>query len=101
MIKVNPSNGNETKSEIFPWDAFKPDTMFFHQKNNSSLSIRTQEEDSAPVFKLKIKANLITSRTYHAKYPSELCVENYISESGKCIADRVTEHNGRDHRSYI
>ena len=33
MTKVNPSNGNETKSDIFPWDIFKSDTIsFFYQK---------------------------------------------------------------------
>ena len=28
MAKVNPNNGNETKSDIFPWDIFKSDTFF-------------------------------------------------------------------------
>ena len=28
MILVVPSNGNETKSDIFPWDIFKSDTIF-------------------------------------------------------------------------
>ena len=33
MTKVNPNNGNETKSDIFPWDMFKSDAVsFFHQK---------------------------------------------------------------------
>ena len=33
MTKVNPSNGNETKSDIFQWDIFKSATIsFFHQK---------------------------------------------------------------------
>ena len=27
--KVNPNNGNETKSDIFPWDIFKSDTFFY------------------------------------------------------------------------
>ena len=27
MTKVNSSNGNETKSDIFPWDIFKSDTI--------------------------------------------------------------------------
>ena len=27
MTKVNSSNGNETKSDIFPWDIFKFDTI--------------------------------------------------------------------------
>ena len=27
MTKVNPSKGNETKSDIFPWNIFKSDTM--------------------------------------------------------------------------
>ena len=29
MTKVNPKNGNETKSDIFSWDIFKSDTMSF------------------------------------------------------------------------
>ena len=33
MTKVNPSNGNEAKSDIFPRDIFKSDTIpFFYQK---------------------------------------------------------------------
>ena len=27
MTKVNPSNGNETKSDIFPWDILKSDII--------------------------------------------------------------------------
>ena len=26
---MNPSNGNETKSDIFPWDIFKSDAISF------------------------------------------------------------------------
>ena len=33
MTKVNPHNGNETKSDIFPWDIFKSDTISFLSKN--------------------------------------------------------------------
>ena len=33
MTKVNPSNGNESKSDIFPWDIFKSDSMSFLSKN--------------------------------------------------------------------
>ena len=29
MTKVNPNNGNETKSDIFPWDIFKSDIFFY------------------------------------------------------------------------
>ena len=33
MTEVNPNNGNEIKSDIFPWDIFKSDTTsFFYQK---------------------------------------------------------------------
>ena len=28
MTKVNPDNGNETKSYISPWDIFKSDIFF-------------------------------------------------------------------------
>ena len=33
MTKVNPDNGNETKSDIFPWDILKSDTISFSAKN--------------------------------------------------------------------
>ena len=29
MTKVNSNNGNETKSDIFPWNTFKPDVIYF------------------------------------------------------------------------
>ena len=38
---------------------------------------------------------------YHAKCPSELCDKNYIGKSGRPIAERVKDHNGKDHKSYI
>ena len=28
MTKMNPNNGNDTKSDIFPWDIFKSDIFF-------------------------------------------------------------------------
>ena len=28
MTKVKPNNGNETKSDIVPWDIFKSDIIF-------------------------------------------------------------------------
>ena len=30
---------------------------------------------------------------YNAKCPSELCDENYVSESGRRITERVKDHN--------
>ena len=32
MTKVNQNNGNETKSDIFPWDIFKSDAIYFLSK---------------------------------------------------------------------
>ena len=32
MIKVNPNNANETKSDIFPRDIFRSDIIFFGLK---------------------------------------------------------------------
>ena len=29
MAKVNPNNGNETKSDSFSWDIFKSDNISF------------------------------------------------------------------------
>ena len=34
MTKVNPSNGNETKSDFFPWDIFKSDNISLLSKIN-------------------------------------------------------------------
>ena len=33
MTKVNPNNGNETKSDIFPWEIFKSGVISFSSKN--------------------------------------------------------------------
>ena len=33
MTKVKPNNGHETDSDIFPWDIFKADIIFFLLKN--------------------------------------------------------------------
>ena len=38
---------------------------------------------------------------YHATCPSELYDENYIGETCRPIAERVKDHNGRDHKSHI
>ena len=38
---------------------------------------------------------------YHAKYPSELCDENYVDENARRIAERVKDHNGRDDKLHI
>ena len=32
MTKVNPKNGNEIKSDIFPWDILKSDIIFIGRK---------------------------------------------------------------------
>ena len=32
MTKVNLNNGNETKSDIFPWDIFKFVVIYFFDK---------------------------------------------------------------------
>ena len=47
MTKVNPTNGNEIKSDVFPWDIFKSDIIFmvrkilkyFNDLNNWNFSI--------------------------------------------------------------
>ena len=33
MTKVNPNNGNETKSDIFPCDLFKSDVIYLFDNN--------------------------------------------------------------------
>ena len=33
MTKVNPNNGNETKSDIFSWGIFKSDINFHWPQN--------------------------------------------------------------------
>ena len=37
MNIVNPDNGNETKSDIFPWDIFKYDTIFPYLQGSTLL----------------------------------------------------------------
>ena len=39
MTKVNPNNGSETKSEIFPWDIFKSDIIFHWLQNNEIINV--------------------------------------------------------------
>ena len=36
MTKVNPDNGNEAKSDIFPWDVLKSD-IIFHCSLNTKI----------------------------------------------------------------
>ena len=36
MIRVNPINGNETKTNIFPWGIFKSD-FIFHRSLNTKI----------------------------------------------------------------
>ena len=38
---------------------------------------------------------------YHTKCPSELCDKNHVVESGRRIAEKVKDHDGRDHKSHI
>ena len=38
-FKSDPDNGNETKSDTFPWDTFKSDTISFFIKSYSSISM--------------------------------------------------------------
>ena len=42
MAKVNPSNGNETKPDIFPWDIFKFDITSFFIKKCQRISMTSQ-----------------------------------------------------------
>ena len=37
MTKVSLNNENETKSDIFPWNIFKSDTISFLAKNIQTL----------------------------------------------------------------
>ena len=46
MTKVNLSNENERKSDIFPWDIFKSDTIFFLIKKYQNISITFKIEIS-------------------------------------------------------
>ena len=44
MTKVNPNNGHETKSDIFPWDIFKSDTIYFVIEKHQSVSMTFKVE---------------------------------------------------------
>ena len=37
MTKVNPNDGNETESDIFPWDTFKSDVIFHGSLNTKTF----------------------------------------------------------------
>ena len=39
MTKMNPNNGNETKSNILPWNICKSDVISFFIKKYYSISI--------------------------------------------------------------
>ena len=51
MTKENPTNGSETKSDIFSWDIFKSDIIligrkilkYFNDFHNSHLSVLLQK----------------------------------------------------------
>ena len=42
MAKVNQNNGNETKSNIFPWDIFKSDTIFLSKHIKYFINFQNQ-----------------------------------------------------------
>ena len=46
MTKVKPNNGNETKSDIFPWDIFKSDVISFFIKKYYSILVTFKIENS-------------------------------------------------------
>ena len=46
MTKKNPNNGNETKSDIFPWDRFKSDHISFFIKKCKIISVTFKIEIS-------------------------------------------------------
>ena len=46
MTKENPNNGNETKSDIYPWDIFKLDPIPFLIEKYQSISMTFKIEVS-------------------------------------------------------
>ena len=42
MSNMNPNNGNETNSDIFPWHIFKSDTTIFIRKIKSFNDFKNQ-----------------------------------------------------------
>ena len=51
MTKVNKNDGNETKSDIFSWDIFKSDAIFFLFKKNYCNGFQNQN------FSMEMKQN--------------------------------------------
>ena len=70
---------------------------------NANTQISNTERKFSICFQIKDKSKFDHQHNlvYHSKCPSELCDKNYIDESGRCIAERVKDHNGRDHKSHI
>ena len=42
MTKVNPNNGTEIKSDIFPWGIFKSDVFFLSKNISVSVTFKTK-----------------------------------------------------------
>ena len=60
MTKVKPRNRNETKSDIFPWDIFRFDSIFVlskSQANYKKISSLVTMDSFSPVEKILTKVN--------------------------------------------
>ena len=63
MTKVNPNNGNETKSEVFPWHTLKYDVMFFLWKNIKVLKCLSKSKfltEDSPNNRNETKSNIFS-----------------------------------------
>ena len=60
MTEVNPKNGKETKSDIFPWDIFKSDIICHILKNISMTFIISTFQSHCKIEHNQAKQNKIT-----------------------------------------
>ena len=68
----------------------KPRIAFTGRKVGTSFQIKDKTE-------IKHNHDIV----YYNECPEEQCNENYIGETGRRISERITDHAGRDFKSYI
>ena len=60
MTKVNSNNGNETKSDIFPWVIFKSDIIFHWLQNTKMTFIIGAFQFNCKSMHKHVKRNKVT-----------------------------------------
>ena len=113
-IKTTDSEKNNIRKPmmILPYAGEKGCTLIKPLKKNlqSVLPVNIQTRTVYTETKLSSQLRNIKNPTlfeeqhdivYHSFYSAENCNENYSSESARRFDERMKDHNGRDHNSYL